>query len=118
MPTPLVRFKQRWLQHWHTFSAEPLGRRFEVHYERQQQLDAKRSTLYLMARGLLGFVSVLLGIVFVFIPGPAIAFFVLAAAIFASHSLGVARLLDRTDVWVERRWDALRSRWRQWRGHP
>lgn len=115
MPTPFARFKQRWRQRWHDFSAEPLGLRFERHHERQQLLDAQRSKPYLVARALLGVVFLLLGIVFTFIPGPAIAFFVLTAVIVASHSLKVARWLDRADVCVEHWWQILRSKWRQWR---
>jgi hypothetical protein len=115
MPPLLARFKRTWLQHWHTFSAVPVGQRFEEHYTRQQSLDAQRSALYLFCRVLLGVVCVVLGIIFTFIPGPAIAFFVVAGAIFAAHSLKVARLLDRTNVRIEQLWQALRARWQRFR---
>ncbi|HEX2878358.1 MAG TPA: hypothetical protein VHO25_02360, partial [Polyangiaceae bacterium] len=41
-----------------------------------------------------------IGLVLTVIPGPAILFFLFAAALLAAHSLGVARTLDRAELAV------------------
>jgi len=59
-------------------------------------------------------IAAAVGLVLVFMPGPAILFFVIAASLVATESLFVARLLDWTEVrlrkllgWVVERWRKL-----------
>jgi len=56
-------------------------------------------------------VSLAIGVVLVFIPGPAILFFLIAGGLFAMQSLWVARALD----WSELRIRAAISAIRKWR---
>lgn len=81
---------------WNALRSDPPGQRFRRHYERRQQ-EADRSgdsRRYLVASGL-----ILVGIVLIFIPGPAVVFFALAGALLAEVSLPAARTLD----WAESR---------------
>lgn len=81
---------------WDALRSDPPGQRFRRHYERRQQ-EADRSgnsRRYLVASGL-----ILVGVVLVFIPGPAVLFFALAGALLAEVSLPAARTLD----WAEAR---------------
>jgi len=59
-------------------------------------------------------IAAAVGLVLVFMPGPAILFFVIAASLVATESLFVARLLDWTEVrlrkllgWAVERWRKL-----------
>jgi hypothetical protein len=49
------------------------------------------------------------GVVLAFIPGPAVVFFGIAAALLASESMTVARALDRVEVWLRGAWRRLRG---------
>ena len=44
--------------------------------------------------------SLAIGIVLVFIPGPAVVFFALTAALLAAQSASLARRLDSAEVWL------------------
>jgi len=93
---------------WEEMKHDPPGQRFQRHYHRrQEQGDRKgRGLRYLLVIGL-----VLVGIVLMFIPGPAVVVFALAAALLAEDSLRIARALDWLEVrirrlvgWVARTW--------------
>ena len=79
--------------------SEPPGQRFRRHYEsRQREVDRGGGTKrYLVASGL-----ILVGIVLVFVPGPAVVFFALAGVLLAEVSLPAARALDWAEVRVRR----------------
>lgn len=79
---------------WRAFEALPVGERFERFHA--QQKDAPAWVKPLLVVGALA--STALGIVLVFIPGPAFVFFGLGAAMLATQSAHVARLLDRIEV--------------------
>jgi hypothetical protein len=49
---------------------------------------------------MLALLSFAIGVVLAFIPGPAVVFFALSATLLATQSLRVARILDRTEVWL------------------
>jgi len=53
-----------------------------------------------------------IGVLFAFIPGPAVLFFALSAALFATQSLWLARRLDLAEVALRDAWRSLRARWR------
>jgi len=58
------------------------------------------------------------GVLFAFIPGPAVLFFALSAALFATQSLWIAQRLDRGELALRRAWLAVRNWWRARRHSP
>jgi hypothetical protein len=83
---------------WNELKRLPAGHRFEMHYEREHSAKRKVSPLELVAHWAAVIVCVAIGIVLVFIPGPAVVFFALAAALAAAHSRTAARALDVIEV--------------------
>lgn len=53
-----------------------------------------------------------IGVLFAFIPGPAVLFFALSAALFATQSLWLARSLDRAEVALRHAGATAREWWR------
>lgn len=115
MPSAYHRWKLRLHAHWEEFAAAPVGERFVQHYHRQQQDDARKSKLALVARAGLAVVLVVVGVVLLFIPGPGLLFIGLGAAMCASHSLLIARGMDRCDVVLRRYWAQAQGYWAQMR---
>ena len=98
----LVALKQQ----WHGLQRSQPGHRFQNRYaSAQRQRDQVPTWRRILQLGI-SLVLAAAGVVFVFIPGPAILFFALAGAMLASESRTVARALD----WTELR---LRSGWRR-----
>jgi hypothetical protein len=75
--------------------AEP-GQRFEKHYRRTHDVPGARK--YAVLYWLAAVVTFAIGVVLVFIPGPAILFFLITAALVATQALWLARKLDRAEV--------------------
>jgi len=102
----LARLKE----HWSAFKRLEPGKRFQTHYRQHRQSEAGKSpvrrVLYVMA-GVLAFV---VGVILVFIPGPAILFFLIAGGLFATQSLFVARALDWSELRTRAAVKALRKR--------
>lgn len=97
---------------WHGLRRSPPGHRFQNRYAnaRKHPEPAWRRALLIGAALVLGIV----GVVFAFIPGPAILFFALAGALLAGESRVIARGLDWTELrlrallgWAKRRWRRL-----------
>jgi hypothetical protein len=109
----VTRWTKRWQAKWKALKADRPGTRFEAAYERQRKQDAGRSKVVLWLRPAFAIVSFAIGVVLAFIPGPAVVFFALSAALVAMQSLRVARLLDRAEVWSRNHWTKLRARWRR-----
>lgn len=85
-------------QQWHGLQRSSPGHRFQNRYASAQR---QRNRVPVWQRVLqIGIAAVLVaaGVVFVFIPGPAILFFALAGAMLASESRTVARALDWTEL--------------------
>src|SRR5688572_9189417 len=81
-------------EEWRRFRRMPPGRRFQIHYK-EQKLARQSSPGFLHALPLLLVpLLVAVGVVLMFIPGPAILFFFLAAVLLTSHSPWLARILD------------------------
>lgn len=100
---------------WRAFAALPSGERFARFHAQQKDAPAWVKPLLIVA----AVASIAVGVVLVFIPGPAFVFFGLAGAMLATQSVHVARLLDRLEVVTRAllrrartRWDALRRRGR------
>jgi hypothetical protein len=81
---------------WRAFEGERPGKRFEQHYRRTH--DVKRSKANVVLYWLGALVAFAIGVVLVFIPGPAVLFFLIAAALVATQALWLARLLDRGEL--------------------
>ena len=96
----LLAFKQQ----WHGLQRSSPGHRFQNRYASAQRhrahIPAWRRILQLVIA--LGLVSI--GVVLVFIPGPAVLFFALAGAMLASESRLVARGLDWAELRLRHGW--------------
>lgn len=88
------------------------GQRFQTLYERHQKSSAGRSFLTRAAAPVAAVLCLAIGVVLVFIPGPAVLFFAMAAALLAIQSRAVARACDYSEVRL-RRWFAAMKRWKQ-----
>jgi hypothetical protein len=91
----------------------PPGERFQAFNERQQR-RARGPIKALYLGGAL--VSLAVGVVLVFIPGPAFVFFILAGALLAAQSRWVARRLDGLEVMGRKTTTRVRAWWRRTRG--
>ena len=88
------------------------GERFQTLYERHQKNSAGRSFLARAAAPIAAVVSLAIGVILVFIPGPAVLFFAMAAALLSIQSRTVARGCDYGEVRL-RRLVAAMKRWKQ-----
>ena len=84
------------------------GERFESFYQAQQHRARWVHLAYIAA----AVVLIPVGVVFAFIPGPAVLFFALSAALFATQSLWLARKLDRAELALRKGWLDFRAWWR------
>ena len=95
---------------WQELKGSPAGHRFEMHHRRERERHGGSSPLRRAISLVAAIASIGIGVVLVFIPGPAILFFAIAAALLAAQSLAVARALDWTELEARAAWRALR-RW-------
>lgn len=89
---------------WHAFRRAPPGTRFA---ERHRRLHGAESSLALrVLRAGAGVVLMLLGVIFMPLPGPGFVPLLVGAALLAGESLGMARFMDRAEVrvrgWLKR----------------
>jgi hypothetical protein len=96
--------------HWHAFKLLPPGERFQKHYRQHRQSEAGKSPVRRILYAVVGVVAFAVGVVLMFIPGPAILFFLIAGGLFATQSLWVARALDWTEVRIRAAAKAIRKR--------
>jgi hypothetical protein len=89
------------------------GARFQEHYRRTRRDRAAHSGRRLVNL-ILALISLVIAILLVIFPGPAIPFFTLAGVLLAAESLVIARWMDQLEVklralwkWGKRRWDRL-----------
>jgi hypothetical protein len=85
----------------------PAGHRFIACYERHQAREAPwlKPILFFAA-----IFSLVIGVILAFIPGPAILFFAISAALLAAESRVVAAAFDNVECWCRERYAALRGR--------
>jgi hypothetical protein len=91
---------------WQEFKHWPPGRRFDLFYVKHHKRGGWVKALFLF----LAFVSFVIGVILAFIPGPAILFFVITAALGATQSRWLAARLDEGEVFVRERYRAFRAR--------
>lgn len=100
---------------WDELRALRAGKRFQRFHDSQaaRRLGwARALTLFAVA------VCLVIGIILAFIPGPAILFFALAAALTATQSRWLARKLDRAEIYVHALWRKHQRRRRKRRSAP
>lgn len=92
------------IQSWDRFAASPPGRRFEERYRRKSQ--SERGRLARCGCVCAGIILTILGIFFLFVPGPGIPILAVGLALIAQESAGTARFLDRAELrlrsWLKR----------------
>jgi hypothetical protein len=94
----LTHMKARWRE----LKAFAPGERFEKFHVAEQHRSRWVKIAYLgTALALLP-----VGVLFAFIPGPAVLFFALSAALFATQSLWFAKRLDRAELVLRGWWRA------------
>jgi Ni/Co efflux regulator RcnB len=106
---------ERLKQDWREFKAYKPGQRFQARYRRHHESNAQASPLRRIGSWALVVVFTAIGIVLVFIPGPAVVFFFLAAGIIATQSASAARALDSLEMPLRRALKAASRRWRRLR---
>jgi hypothetical protein len=93
------RLQAQWneLKHW------PPGERFAKFHRKHRDSGSRWTKALLLLAALASFA---IGVVLVFIPGPAIVFFGLTAGLMATQSSWVAARLDRVELLIRRglRW--------------
>lgn len=103
MPTALQK-------KWHLLPTGRPGHRFRNRYHEHQK-STKRGFMGMLVRFVLAGLCAVIGFILVFIPGPAVVFFLIAGALLATDWLPVARLLDWGEVHVRRIWQWLGAFW-------
>lgn len=96
----------------------PPGRRFRNRYRSHRRSRSSKSLWRRLQRILLAVVALAIGVVLVFIPGPAILFFFMAGALLASDWLWMARTLDWLEVRLRAGWRRAQRWWKRlpWAG--
>jgi hypothetical protein len=97
---------EKWKDAWGELAHDSPGQRFTHLYERQHA-NGSRGLSWLYILGAL--LCIAIGVVLVFIPGPAFVFFILAGGLMATQSRWLAQRLDRGEV-------AITKWWKRWRG--
>ena len=90
---------------------DPAGKRFRNEHRRAGHSGATEGWARVLCLVLAALCCVV-GVVLVFIPGPAFVFFILAGAFLASQSSVAARALDKTEVKIRKLWGGLRKKGR------
>lgn len=90
---------------WEALRRGKPGQRFQDRYRASRGSDRSGVILRIL-RMVLAALAIVIGVVLMFIPGPAILFFAIAGALLASESRVVARFLDWSEVMIRRvvRW--------------
>ena len=99
-------------EHWREIKQGKPGHRFQARYERarrhEHQAGAGQRIFFLGV----GLVSLVIGLLLVVFPGPAIPFLFLAGASLASESRHIAKVMDWAEVRVRKTAAWLREKWR------
>lgn len=98
---------------WNVFSHGKPGHRFQDRYRAQRRNRAEQGIFRRLRRLVLALGAAAIGVVLVFIPGPAIVFFFLAGALLASDWRWMARTLDWLEVKLRAWWKVGHKKWQQ-----
>ncbi len=91
-------------QQWSALKRSRPGHRFQDRHERIKNSSEHNGIGARLVRLIVAAVSFVIGVVLVFIPGPAVVFFFISAGLLASESLRLARGLDVGEVWTRKAW--------------
>jgi hypothetical protein len=105
--------KSTLISEWRMLSRARPGKRFQRRYEISRRTRNQTTIAGRFVRLALAVVFLAIGVVLVFIPGPAILFFVLAGSLLATESRILAKMLDALEVAARR---IVRIARRVWRG--
>lgn len=83
---------------WQALRRSRAGHRFQDRYAEARKTSDRQKTVSRILRLMFAIVALAIGVVLLFIPGPAILFFVIAGSLFASESRGVAHFLDGAEL--------------------
>jgi hypothetical protein len=97
---------------WNKLKKHEPGERFGAFYREQKDKPPWMKVAFI-GLALLSFAA---GVVFAFIPGPAVLFFALSGALVSTQSRWVAERLDQGEVWGRKAFASVRSWWRHKRG--
>jgi uncharacterized membrane protein SirB2 len=108
--TPAAAIQSVWRttkRHWQELRGTRAGRRFQAFYETHaaHRMGWARCLTFFAA-----LVTFAIGVVLAFIPGPAVVFFALTAALLSTQSRWLARKLDRSELYVHALWRKHRRR--------
>jgi uncharacterized membrane protein YbaN (DUF454 family) len=106
----IIQFRE----HWRDLCRGRPGRRFQARYERSKQEEARSHPVKRILLICLAIVFLAIAIVLMVMPGPAFVFFILAGALIATESKGVARFMDWAEVRVRSVLAWCKWRWRAW----
>lgn len=95
---------------WQTLKRGRPGRRFCDRYEASRRATRRSTLVQRVLRMTLAAVAIVIGVVLVFVPGPAVLFFAIAGALLASESRSVARFMDWCEVTLRDAWNRVRGR--------
>lgn len=93
------------------------GERFKNEHKRAKESGAATGwvrIVFLIA----AIVSFAVGVVLVFIPGPAFVFFILSGALVATQWWKAAKALDKTELWLRDCWSWGKKKWKSCRKSP
>jgi hypothetical protein len=88
---------------------DPVGQRFKKSHTRIRRHGANTGWARIVCI-VLAVLMALIGIVLVFIPGPAFVFFILSGALFASQWWTAACVLDRAELKLHAAWKRLKKK--------
>ncbi len=98
---------------WHWLPSGQPGHRFRNRYYQHQRSRRGGGLGGKILRFILSAIAAVIGFILVFIPGPAVLFFLIAGALLAADWLPVARLLDWGEVHARRIWKRAHAWWRK-----
>lgn len=89
------------------------GERFQTRYRKAHEQRTNRHIGALVLVFLGAAVAFAIGVVLVFVPGPAVLFFLITGALLSGESMTVARWLDRGEVKARALFAIVRGFWRR-----
>jgi ABC-type protease/lipase transport system fused ATPase/permease subunit len=101
---------------WHALKRGSSGSRFKDRYaaaRKKRKSGHWTDNIFRIVRLFVAAAMLAVGVVLVFIPGPAILFFFIAGGLLASESKVVARFLDWTEVKLRAWWKWGKAHWKK-----
>jgi uncharacterized membrane protein YbaN (DUF454 family) len=93
------------MQEWRALKRSRPGYRFQDRHERIRNSGDENGVRARVMRLVIAAVSFVIGVALTVIPGPAVVFFLITAALLASESLRLARWLDIGEVCGRKTWN-------------